>query len=93
VEVTNAADRRVRPGLAVAFYEVVANGRTLLGVARTNRTLAPGARAEVGLAWPGPPRMRAAHVVAVADDDGSGLPPRGEHEECEEATTRRRPSS
>jgi hypothetical protein len=29
--------------------------------------------------------MRAAHVVAVADDDGTGLPPKGEHKECVEA--------
>jgi hypothetical protein len=56
----------------------------LLGVVRIDRRLMPGDAAEVTLPWPGPPRLRAATVVVVADENGTGLPKKGEHNECRE---------
>lgn len=84
-QVTNEGSRGVRRGLPVAFYETLPNGRSLLGVARTGRTLLPGDRLEVSLEWKGPPRLNPARVVVVADDGGTGQPPKGEHNECDEA--------
>jgi hypothetical protein len=80
----NAGARGVRPGLPVAFYLEEASGRSLLGVVRIDRRLMPGDAAEVTLPWPGPPRLRAATVVVVADENGTGLPKKGEHNECRE---------
>lgn len=84
-EVANTGARGVRPGLHVAFYDDDPAGRTLLGVAQTDRTLLPGDKLEVALEWKGPPRLNPVHVTAVADDNGTGQPPKGEHKECNEA--------
>lgn len=84
-EVENAGSRGVRAGLPVAFYEETSGGRVLLGVATVDRMLQPGESAEVSLEWSGPPRLNAAQVVAVADDDGTGTLDRGRHKECDES--------
>ncbi|MFM2152333.1 MAG: hypothetical protein RL199_768 [Pseudomonadota bacterium] len=80
----NAGARGVRPGLPVAFYLEDVTGRSLLGVSRVDRRLMPGDTAEATLAWPGPPRLNAAKVVVVVDDNGTAQPPKGEHNECSE---------
>lgn len=83
-EVENIGARAVRTGLPVAFYEETDAGRVLLGATTVPVMLRPGQRAEVSLDWVGPPRINAARVVVVADDDGSDLLPSGRHKECNE---------
>ncbi len=85
-DLVNRGDRAVRGGVPVAFYlEEADGGRTLLGVTRSVGPLRPGGSERVALAWPGPPRITPRRVVAVADDNGTGLSPKGEHMECNEA--------
>ncbi len=86
----NEGARGVRPGLPVAFYLEEDSGRSLLGVTRLDRRLMPGDAAEVTLAWPGPPRLHAAGVVVVVDDNGTGRPAKGEHNECVEQDNEKR---
>lgn len=83
-EIENIGARAVRAGMPVAFYEETGAGRTLLGTSELPVMLRPGQRAEVSLDWVGPPRINAASVVVVADDDGTGLLPAGRHKECDE---------
>lgn len=83
-EVENVGARAVRAGLPVAFYEETSTGRELLGTTTLPVMLLPGQRAEASLDWVGPPRINAARVVVVADDDGAALLPTGRHKECNE---------
>lgn len=83
-EIENAGARPVRAGAPIAFYRDTPTGRDLLGVVPLPVMVRPGQRGEVALEWSGPPRLNAAVVTVVADDDGTGAPPAGSHRECNE---------
>jgi hypothetical protein len=78
-DIANIGSRGIRAGLNVAFYEDTPTGKNLLGVGVLNQPLQPGDHGEVSLEWKGPPRVNAAKVSAVADDDGTG---KSAHHEC-----------
>jgi hypothetical protein len=79
VEVANIGSRAVAAGVPVAFYEETNTGLVLLGVSRVPQLLRPGDKTQVSFQWQGPPRVNAADMVVVVDDDGTGKPP---HAEC-----------
>jgi hypothetical protein len=78
-EIANIGSRGIRAGLKIAFYEETSQGRHLLGVSVLNQPLAIGQTAQVTLDWKGPPRLNPAKVIAVVDDDGTGV---YAHKEC-----------
>ncbi len=82
VTIRNRGLLRVGPGVAVSVYRV--DGATeLLGTATTSVPLAPGASETVTVSWTAPGSAVGAtlSLVAVVDDDGTGL---GQHNECSE---------
>jgi hypothetical protein len=84
--VTNRGKQMVPPGVPVSFYlGDPRSGGSLLGVAHTNHALTPGQAEVVAFLWPDPPVESPVDIYVVADDDGGGALPAGEHSECREA--------